>query len=529
MQRRRLPIGISSFDEIRSWNFYYVDKTPHILNLVEYPGRYFLSRPRRFGKSLLIDTMAELFRCNEKLFQGLYIHDRWDWDNPHPVLFFSFGSGSFSKPGGLELEISDKLAMLEDKTGIDPDKKAHSVPTRLNHLVEHLHVNHSRQNKVVILVDEYDKPILDVIEQPELAEANRDTLREFYSAIKDSDRHVRFTFVAGISMFAQVSLFSGPNHLTDISLTKQYSSICGYTESDLDTVFAPELEGLDREQVRKWYNGYSWFGTEKVYNPYDIMLYFNDREFRPYWIRTGTPRSLFKTLVEQHFHPLMLENLEMTEEDIAKFEIHNISLIAFLFQAGYLTISERCGDFPITYKLDYPNLEVSQALNNGLLEMLSGKSGMATGTGLAMSRSLMDNDFPRFSEVVKSLFASLPHQSYRVGHNANSSAGHERTYSTYLVGCCRGAGLKIQAEVSSVQGDADLVLWLERQIFIFEFKVAANANKSAPKLAAAMQQIKDKKYYEPYLQSGKLIHLVGMVFGKAERNLVALDFETIPV
>ncbi len=340
---------------------------------------------------------------------------------------------------------------------------------------------------------------------------------------------MRFTFVTGISMFAQVSLFSGPNHLTDISLTKQYSSICGYTESDLDTVFASELEGLNREQVRKWYNGYSWFGTEKVYNPYDIMLYFNDREFRPYWIRTGTPRSLFKTLVEQDFHPLMLENLEMTEEDIAKFEIHNINLIAFLFQGGYLTISERCGDFPITYKLDYPNLEVSQALNNGLLEMLSGKSGMATGTGLAMSRSLMDNDFPRFSEVVKSLFASLLHQSYRVGRNANSSAGHERTYSTYLVGCCRGAGLKIQVEVSSVQGDADLVLWLGLQIFIFEFKVAANEDKSAPKLAVAMQQIKDKKYYEPYLQSGKLIHLVGMVFDKAERNLVALDFETMPV
>jgi len=529
MQRRRLPTGISSFDEIRNWNFYYVDKTPHILNLVEYPGRYFLSRPRRFGKSLLVDTMAELFHCNQRLFQGLYICDRWDWGNPHPVLFFSFGSGSFSKPGGLELEISDKLAALEGKAGIDPDKKAHSVPSRLNHLIEHLHVHHPKQNKVVILVDEYDKPILDVIEQPELANANRDTLREFYAAIKDSDRHVRFTFVTGISMFAQVSLFSGPNHLTDISLKKQYSTICGYTENDLDIVFTPELEGLDREKIKKWYNGYSWLGTEKVYNPYDIMLHFDEREFRPYWIRTGTPRSLFKTLAEQNFHPLMLENLEMAEEDIAKFEIHNINLIAFLFQAGYLTISERCGDFPIAYKLEYPNLEVSQALNNGLLEMLSGKSGMATGTGLAMSGSLMENDFSRFGEVVRSLFASLPHQLFRAGQNSDWPAGYERTYSTYLVGCCRGAGLEIQVEALSVQGDADLVLWLGQQIFIFEFKVAASEAKSAPKLAAAMQQVREKKYYEPYLQSGKLIHLVGMVFGKAERNLVALDHETLPI
>ncbi|MCY4312100.1 MAG: AAA family ATPase [Gammaproteobacteria bacterium] len=184
------------------------------------------------------------------------------------------------------------------------------MPGRLNNLIEHLHLHHPKQNKAVILVDEYDKPILDVIEQPELADANQNTLREFYAATKDSNRHVRFTFVTGISMFAQVSLFSRPNHLTDISLKKQYSTICGYTEKDFGTVFAPELEGLNREQIRKWYNGYSWLGTEKVYNPYDIMLCFDDREFRSYWICTGTPRSLFKTVAEEGFHPLMLENQE---------------------------------------------------------------------------------------------------------------------------------------------------------------------------------------------------------------------------
>ena len=288
MERLRLPIGIQNFREIREGGHYYVDKTPHILQLVEGGKHYFLSRPRRFGKSLLLDTVKELFEGNKRLFAGLQAERCWDWDASHPVVHLSFGAGNFAAQGELEARTAEMLSALETEHGADSGSS--TAAGRFDHVLRTM--CRRAGQRVVVLVDEYDKPILDALEDPELACANRDYLRGLYSVVKDSDAYIRFSLITGVSKFSKVSLFSGLNNLEDITLRPEYATICGYTEADLDNVFGPELPGLDRERIREWYHGYGWLGDDKVYNPFDILLLFRTRRFRAHWFETGTPRFL---------------------------------------------------------------------------------------------------------------------------------------------------------------------------------------------------------------------------------------------
>ena len=241
--KRKLPIGIQTFREIREEGCYYVDKTAYAHRLVAGGKHYFLSRPRRFGKSLFVDTLKELFEGNEPLFQGLAVHDHWDWSVRHPVIRLDFSAGDYTDPTCLADEAAAQLAAFEKQAGIDPGHARVSI--RFRQIIEALHERTGR--RVVVLVDEYDKPILDALETPELARASRDYLRGLYSAIKFSDAHVKFTLLTGVSKFSKVSLFSGLNNLKDLTLDPRYAGVCGYTDDDLDTVFAPELTGLDRQ------------------------------------------------------------------------------------------------------------------------------------------------------------------------------------------------------------------------------------------------------------------------------------------
>ena len=385
MTKRKLPIGIQTFGKIRQDNCYYVDKTAYIRRLLDEGTHYFLSRPRRFGKSLFLDTCKELFEGNEPLFEGLYIHDQWDWSVRYPVLRLSFGKGNFKVPGYVETNLMAQLDAVERRTGV-----ASAYPTgpeRFAHLLEALHA-HAGQ-PVAVLIDEYDKPILDALEVPDIARANRDFLRGLYAVIKDCDEHVRFTFITGVSKFSKVSLFSGLNNLKDITLDPRYSAICGYTEDDLDAVFAPELPGLDRQQIRAWYNGYRWASTssaepaltrsaetrgdDKVYNPFDILLLFDTREFKAHWFETGTPTFLVETLFKRRVSALALDNMVGSNELLSSFDVDAIATEALLFQTGYLTIhrTERRRS-RIYYRLGYPNLEVRQSLNESLLDCMTG-------------------------------------------------------------------------------------------------------------------------------------------------------------
>ena len=334
MVRRRLPIGVQTFREVREADCYYVDKTAYVERLLDEGKHYFLSRPRRFGKSLFLDTLKELFEGSEALFEGLYIHNRWDWSVRHPVVRLDFGSGHFREPGHLHKEVIAQLDGFEREAAVSVQYD--TTPARFRHLLQALHARAGQP--VAVLVDEYDKPILDALEEPEVARANRDYLHGLYAAIKTSDSHIRFTFLTGVSKFSKVSLFSGLNNLIDITLDRRYSSVCGYTEGDLETVFAAELPGLEREAIRDWYNGYSWRGEEKVYNPYDVLLLFYRREFDAWWFETGTPAFLVETLFTRRVATVSLGETVSTGELLSAFDVDHIGTEALLFQTGYLTI-----------------------------------------------------------------------------------------------------------------------------------------------------------------------------------------------
>ena len=335
MAKLRLPTGIQTFREIRETGCYYVDKTGYAVRLVDGSKHYFLSRPRRFGKSLFLDTLKELFQGSQSLFVGLEAHDRWDWSVSFPVVRLDFGGLNATEPGDLEEDLLAQLLNLESAAGMQA--RHTSGARRLEDLVCTLHRDCGQ--RVCVLVDEYDKPILDALGNPDLARANREYLRGLYGMIKSCDAHIRFCFLTGVSKFSKVSLFSGLNNLNDITLDERYAAICGYTEKDLDTVFAAELPGLDREQIREWYNGYSWgLAEDSVYNPFDLLLLFDKRAFKPWWFETGTPRFLTETLIKRNISTATLDGMLASEDDLGKFEVDDIALEALLFQTGYLTI-----------------------------------------------------------------------------------------------------------------------------------------------------------------------------------------------
>ena len=368
MARKKLPIGIQTFAKIREGGaHYYVDKTEIALRLIEQGTHFFLSRPRRFGKSLFLDTLKELFEGNAALFQGLYAETHWDWSVRFPVLRFSFGGGVIGDAQELQSRLDSPLRRFEEAHGLSAEDS--SAAERFRSLIYHL--AQTTGQRVVVLIDEYDKPILDRIEDKEKALTIREGLKDFYSVIKDSDSHVRFAFLTGVSKFSKVSLFSGLNNLQDITLDARYSSICGYTDEDVDTVFAPELPGLDRQEIRRWYNGYNWTG-ESVYNPFDLLL-FDRRQFRPYWFETGTPTFLVKLLTQRGFFTPDLEALRAPEALLSTFDVDAIATEALLFQTGYLTIAQvRQLPGRLELQLHYPNLEVKASLNESLLSALAG-------------------------------------------------------------------------------------------------------------------------------------------------------------
>ena len=511
--RRRLPIGMQTFREIRERDCYYVDKTPFIGRLLDEGKHYFLSRPRRFGKSLFLDTCKELFEGNEPLFEDLAIHDRWDWSVRHPVLRLSFGSGNFNEPDHLPASVMAQLDAVERETGVVSGYA--SASNRFGHMLEALHRQAGRP--VAVLVDEYDKPILDVLEEPETARANRDFLRGLYATIKDHDAHVRFSFITGVSKFSKVSLFSGLNNLTDITLDPRFSAICGYTDADLDTVFARELAGLDRDEIRDWYNGYSWRGEEKVYNPFDILLLFRNREFDAYWFETGTPTFLIETLVERGVSALALDGMVGSANLLSTFDVERIAPEALLFQTGYLTIqaTESRGG-RTRYRLGYPNREVFQSLNESLLAYLT-RDPQRENHGDRLYDLLMADDVPALKDLFHAFFASIPYEWYTGNDVARFEGYYASVFYAYFASVL---GTGVAVEDSSSRGRADMAVRAGGRVYLFEFKVVEQAGPGT-----ALAQLKARAYADKYRALGEPVHLVGVEFSSASRNVVAFDHE----
>ena len=514
MTRRRLPIGIQTFRRIREDGCYYVDKTAHLRRLVDEGTHFFLSRPRRFGKSLLLDTCKELFEGSETLFEGLAVHEGWDWSARHPVVRLDFGAGHFQGPDDLRTEVTDRLSLLEDEAGI----AAHpgSVPGRFGHLLRALHARTGQ--RVVVLIDEYDKPILDALETPAVARANRDYLRGLYAVLKAGDAHIRFSLMTGVTKFSKVSLFSGLNHLKDITLSPRYSTICGYTEADLDTVFAPELPGLDRDRIRDWYNGYGWLGGERVYNPFDILLLFDERRFGPWWFETGTPTFLVETLFKRGVSSPALGDMVGTGDLLSAFDVDDIATEALLFQTGYLTIrdEEDLGGRPL-YRLGYPNREVRQSLNERLLRHLVRDASRQTANAVRLEKLLRANDFAGLETLFRAFFASIPYEWY----TNNDIARYEGYYASVFYSYFAALGLDVTVEDSTSHGRLDMAVRFNGHVYLFEFKVV-----EMEPAGAAMAQLEAKGYADKYRGAGEPIHLIAVEFSRDARNVVAFEVES---
>ena len=511
--RRKLPIGIQTFREIREDHCYYVDKTAYMARLVAEGKHYFLSRPRRFGKSLFLDTLKELFEGNEPLFEGLAIHERWDWSVRYPVLRLDFSSGNFKELGDLHKDVMEQLDAIESEVSVRSSYD--TARGRFRHLLQMLHQQIGQ--RVVVLIDEYDKPILDALEVPEVARANRDYLRGLYSTIKFGDAHLKFSFLTGVSKFSKVSLFSGLNNLKDITLDPRYSAVCGYTEADLDAVFAPELSGLDREEVRRWYNGYNWLGEEAVYNPFDVLLLFDRRQFGAYWFETGTPTFLLETLLARGISALALDDMLGSEELLSAFDVDHIATEALLFQTGYLTIrrTEPRGG-RMYYRLGYPNQEVQQSLNESLLNHLTGNPSRQAEHSARLYDLLLVNDFDGLETLFKAFFASIPYQ----WHTNNEIANYEGYYASVFYSYFASLGLAITVEDSSQAGRLDMAVAFNGQVYLFEFKVVERASAGA-----ALEQLKARDYAAKYRGQGEAIYLIGVEFSRETRNVVAFEME----
>ncbi|NPA81993.1 MAG: AAA family ATPase [Epsilonproteobacteria bacterium] len=507
---KKLPIGISTFEKIRSDDYIYIDKTKEALELIENGAYYFLSRPRRFGKSLFLDTLKEIFEGNKELFKGLYIYDKYDF-TPHPVIKISFSGGirdqkSLNRYLFLSLKENQKRLQIECEEDEYPD-------ICFRELIVKAYEKYNK--KVVVLVDEYDKPILDNINKLDIAYEIREGLKDFYTKIKDSDEYLQFAFLTGVSKFSKVSIFSGLNNLEDITLHTRYSTICGYTQRDIETSFKELLEGVDLEKLKEWYNGYNFLG-ERVYNPFDILLFIsNNFIYKNYWFSTGTPSFLIKLLKEGNYFIPSLENLVAGETLIDSFDIERLKLEPLLFQSGYLTIdkAEERSFGGYRYYLKPPNKEVQISFNDILIDFLT-KDDEYEIRKDDIYLSLEKTDMESFKETLISLYASIPYNTY-VKNNISSYEGY---YASVFYVYIASLGVKIIAEDVTNRGRIDFTVFIKDKIYIFEFKVT---NEDP------LSQIKKKKYYEKYLNENKEIILVGIKFDEEEKNIKELVWERV--
>ena len=517
MNPKNLPLGINTLSMLRENNCVYVDKTEIAHRLIRIPGRFFLSRPRRFGKSLFIDTLKEIFEGNQKLFEGLYIYDQWDWSRKFPVIKIDFAGGVLKNRQELDQKINGILLKTAQSLGVDYELK--DIQGRFGEIIAGAYQRFGE--RAVVLVDEYDKPILDNIDNPPIAAEMREGLKNLYSVLKEQDANIQFVFMTGVTKFSKVSLFSGVNQLTDITIDTRYSSICGYTETDLTQSFGEHLAGADREAVRSWYNGYNWTGSESVYNPYDILMFIDKGKiFHNYWFETGNPTFLVKLFQANRYFLPNLEHLEVTEEILESFEVERINPVTLLFQSGYLTIDHTfIRRHRSMFALKIPNMEVRLTLNdhfiNAYTEIVNEKSAIQD----RLYEYMCSGDLESTVKAVKRLFAGIPWRNF----TNNDLANFEGYYASVLYAFLSSLNARIIPEDITNYGQADLTAILGDHIYVMEIKVV-DGEKVKENLA--LKQIRKCNYAQKYRgELGKTVHEVGLIFSRSKRNLIQADWE----
>lgn len=513
-----LPIGMQTFSDLIQGNYIYVDKTKDIYQLLVSGGKYyFLSRPRRFGKSLLLSTLYEIFSGNKELFKGLWIYDKIEWKS-YPVIHIDFTAIAYDTPDLLKVSLQETLDQIGNAHNIE--LKTVNYKTRFGELIKKL----AEKEKTVLLIDEYDKPITDFIDQPETANKNRDILRTFYETIKAADKYIKFVFITGVSKFSKVSVFSGLNNLEDITMDENYGAMLGYSQTELFQYFGDRLEQLTEEKkdnrtalvedIKNWYNGYSWDGRHIMYNPFSILNFFKKKAFGNYWFESGSPTFMIKLVHRYHIDVRQFENYKAGEEIFASFEIDRLHVVSLLFQAGYLTIKEiqpvnRRKKF---YILSYPNLEVKEAFLEYLLSDFSSQFADEISVIIEnLKESLEKAEIENFIKTLQSVFARIPYDIF--------IDDRESYYQTVIYIILKLIGIGIQTELETNLGRIDAVIETKNHIYVLEFKLGT--------AEAALTQIKERKYYERYLNSPKTIQLVGVGFDVENKNIGAYQIEIL--
>lgn len=493
---QKYPIGIQHFQVLREGGYVYVDKTEQIFNFAESVGFFFLSRPRRFGKSLLLDTMQCLFEGKKELFAGLWIEDRWNWAETFPVVRISFSNMGIQELG-LEEAIATELDKVANSYQLELTQEGNAL--RFREIILTL----AKINKVVILIDEYDKPIIDTLKDRALAEQNRATLKTLYSVLKDLGGKTRLLFITGVSKFSQVSIFSDLNNLADLSLHRSYGTLTGITQTELEQYFSEELKQCDKAEVRRWYNGYTWDLKNRVYNPFSILNFFSDiNHFRNYWFATGTPTFLIDELKKHqltHF-----EEVQVTENVLNEFNFERLNPYSLLYQTGYLTL-ESYNHRDLLYTLRIPNQEVSFSLNSYLLDAYR-NDPFNTSTNLIarLRKAFEQNDFEHFQEDLNEVFQCIDYQFWE--------KNLEKFYHGIVHLTFNLIGIFLDSEVKTNRGRCDAVVKTDDHIFVLEFKL----NQSAQ---VALDSIFERGYLEKFKNMGKGLVAMGVNFDGLERKV----------
>lgn len=508
MQNRNYGIGIQSLKELINNGGLYVDKTPIVFKLLS-PFRkyYFFSRPRRFGKSLLLSTLKEIFLGNKALFKDTWIYDKIEWDK-YAVVHIPF-SGIDIQGLGLQKAIDKRLFAIASENEILLETEIYS--SRFSELIVKL--SQKTGKGVVILIDEYDKPITDYLEEDKIhiAQENRSILRNFYASLKDLDEHIRFCFLTGISKFSKTSLFSHLNHLWDISLVGEFGALVGITQQDIDTNFSEAMADLAkkenmsyeacREEVKTWYNGYNWGGDETVYNPFSVLHLFQELQFANFWFRTAVPSFLLKQLKKDYDYEL--ENIRASDILFESYDIENLDYKSLLFQTGYLTIKSRPRRG--SYILGYPNQEVRAALSAHILAAYTEMKATDMSPRMeAMLETLEKGDTQTFEKQLNSLFAQIPDVLFR--------QNYENFYHAIIYTALVLLGVYTQCEVMHRDGRTDAVIHAGDYIYIAEFKIGTDAE-------VGLNQIDTKKYAAPFLGNGKKIICLGIAFTQEKKGI----------
>ena len=517
MDERRLPIGMQNFQDIRENHYVYVDKTEYLWKLVNNGKSYFLSRPRRFGKSLLISTIEAYFQGRKELFDGLAIGQyEKEWIS-YPVIHFDLSYGEYTAENGLKDILEDTIIQYIREYDLKGDYQVtgETLSIRFGSLIDQIYAKTGK--KAVVLVDEYDSPLLETMNSPMMEEKNRNLYRPFFKTLKAKDAKLRFVFFTGVTKFSKISVFSDMNQLNDISMDDEFSGICGITEKELFSAFEPEIRQMATAQkqttreciacLKRMYDGYhfSKYGID-VYNPFSVLNAFFKKDYGSYWFSSGTPEFLIQKLMHSDFSAEdFSEGVDADETELSDYRPENTNPVPLFYQTGYLTIDGYDPKFR-TYHLKFPDKEVKDGFIKNLVPYVLGQADAENDLSLKkITMDLQNGDIDSSMERMRALFA-------RISYPEGSAPVYEREWRNQIFLIFSLLGLNVECEVHSAGGRADCVVETDQYVYIFEYKLDQSCDK-------ALKQMKDKGYALPYAKDHRKVFLIGVSFSSKIRNI----------